>query len=58
MGECGDEALGLAGVDVNVENLAMISSSLATYCDGTRVEVNADIAGPGVSMTSRFRAVG
>jgi len=50
LGECPDDLRTLAGMEVKADNLGALSSRLARYCDGIKVEVSADIAGPGVSF--------
>lgn len=61
LGRCSDVVQSLADVEVRVDNLGIISSRLGQYCNGATLEINADIAGPGVStavLTARDRTAG
>ncbi|KAK0655026.1 hypothetical protein B0T16DRAFT_396055 [Cercophora newfieldiana] len=51
LGNCADAVRDLHGLDINAGSIGAISSSLGHYCDEGEVEVNADIAGPGVMLS-------
>lgn len=55
LGECAKDVRDLATVEINASNLAVISSRLGRYCDAARLEINADIAGPGVLLSYFFQ---
>lgn len=48
LGECADDVRSLATLEVNTNNLEALSASLEHYCDGVEMQINPDIAGPGV----------
>ncbi|KAK4451280.1 hypothetical protein QBC34DRAFT_436818 [Podospora aff. communis PSN243] len=55
LGDCGEGVSELASVDVDAANLAAMVEGLGSYCNGAAVEVNADIAGPGVMISYFFQ---
>jgi hypothetical protein len=48
LGGCAEDVQNLGVIEINAGNLAVISSRLKQYCDGVELEINSDIAGPGV----------
>jgi len=57
LGDCTDTVRSLPSMDINADNLGTISSVLGHYCDGARAGINADIAGPGVSVVAKSAAL-
>ncbi|KAK3384705.1 hypothetical protein B0T24DRAFT_609339 [Lasiosphaeria ovina] len=51
LGECAENVQDLGSVEIKADNLALISSRLGHYCDGVDLEINTDIAGPGVLLS-------
>lgn len=56
LGECPEDLRTLADVEINADNLGVISSRLGHYCDGMNIAISPDIAGPGVSLRSKAEA--
>jgi len=51
LGDCTDDVGRLFNTDITANNLGAITSSLSHYCDRTTVDIDADIAGQGVSAS-------
>ena len=56
LGECPDELDTLEGVKITTANLGSVASQMTLYCNDLNVDLNNDIAGPGVSSEIRIRA--
>jgi hypothetical protein len=54
LGKCGQDVRDLGSVEIRADNLALIASRLEHYCDGVNLEINTDIAGPGVGSSRRM----
>jgi len=50
LGVCAESVQDLGSVEIKADSLALISSRLGHYCDGVDLEINTDIAGPGVGF--------
>jgi hypothetical protein len=55
LGECPDDLRNLTDIPLRVDSLGSLSSRLQHYCDNLDVEINPDIAGPGVSLEMHCR---
>jgi len=51
LGVCAESVQDLGSVEIKADSLALISSRLGHYCDGVDLEINTDIAGPGVGFS-------
>ncbi|KAK5659305.1 hypothetical protein OQA88_1398 [Cercophora sp. LCS_1] len=51
LGGCSEEVQGLGAVGIDAGSLAVFSERLGRYCDRVVLEINSDIAGPGVLLS-------
>lgn len=58
LGECTEDVQSLAGIEIRADNLGAITSKLEHYCDKTNLEINSDIAGPGVGFAAKAKQGG
>ncbi|KAK0745643.1 hypothetical protein B0T18DRAFT_409891 [Schizothecium vesticola] len=56
LGRCVDDVLGLAGIEVGIGNLGVVTARLGRYCEGMEIGLSADITGPGVLLSYFFQS--